>query len=125
MKKVILALVLAALGGGVWAQWVPLSKGDSGAVFYVDRITVRTDGNLRRFWMLIDLEKATGSGDLSYLSFNELDCKEARNRSLEGASFRGQMASGEVSGRSDRPSEWRYVAPGTSTATIMEFVCGR
>lgn len=56
MKKAILMVVLAAVGGGAWAQqWVRVSENQSGNVLYVDQSTIRTNGNVRKFWGMLDL----------------------------------------------------------------------
>ncbi len=124
MKKAILTLVLAAVSGGAWAQqWVRVSVGESGTVLYVDPSTIRKDGNLRRFWSLYDFLKPDKHGDLSSRGVEEIDCKEERRRDLQEDWFRGPMGSGERSGGSNRPTEWRYVAPGSTGAAIMKFVC--
>lgn len=125
MKQLFLALVMVAVSGGAWAQWVKVSETDSGTVIYVDPSTIRKNGNLRRYWGLHDLARADKDGDLSLRGLVEVDCKEERRRSLQEDWFRGPMGSGERSGGSNRLGEWTYVAPGTSGETVMKFVCSR
>jgi hypothetical protein len=127
MKKAILMVVLAAVGGGAWAQqWVPVSVGAThGFVHYVDPSTIRKTGHLRRYWTLIDLAQPDKAGNRSYRSFWEMDCNEARTRALQEDYFRGQMATGGRSDGVNSPTEWSYVAPGTVQDAQMKFVCSR
>ncbi len=125
MKQLFLALVMVAVSGGAWAQWVEVSANERGTVFYVDPTTIKQNGNLRRYWMLTNLAKADKDGDLSYRALAEVDCKEERTRRLQEDYFRAPMASGQGSGGLSSPTEWRYVAPGTSGESLMKFVCSQ
>ena len=49
MKKIALALVLAAVSGAALAEWVKLDESDQ-VHSYIDPATIRKDGNLRRVW---------------------------------------------------------------------------
>ncbi len=127
MEKAILMVVLTAVSGGAWAQqWVSVSLGaESGFVHYVDPSTIRKTGHLRRYWTLTDLAQPDKAGNRSYRGFLEVDCREARHRSLQEDYFRGQMATGERSGGVNSSGEWSYVAPGTAGELEMKFVCSR
>ncbi len=102
-----------------------VSENDVGTVIYVDPSTIRKNGNLRRYWVLHNYAKADKDGDLSVRGVVKTDCKEERRRDLQEDWFRGPMASGQRSGGSNRPSEWEYVAPGTSGESVMKFVCSQ
>lgn len=125
MRNAILALVIFAASGTACAQWVMVTEGESGNKLYVDPNTIKKRGDLRRYWQLYDLAKADKNGNLSYRSVIETDCKEERMRVLEEDIFRGPMASGEISGSSWSPTEWRYIAPGTTGVVITKFVCSQ
>lgn len=126
MRETILSLLLAAVSGTAWAQqWVRVSTDTNDNVFYVDTSTIKKSGHVRRFWELVDLPKPDKDGDLSYRTLKEVDCKEERDRILQGDAFRGQMGDGAISGSANRPGEWEYAAPGTPAESIMKFVCSR
>lgn len=123
MKMAILAVVLAAVSGWAWAQqWVRVSRNALG-VSYIDPGTIRINGDRRRYWHLVDLEKPDRDGGLSYRFIVEIDCKEERSRPLQGATFRGRMLDGGILVSHHGPFDWSYVAPGTPDAAAMRFVC--
>jgi hypothetical protein len=107
------------------SNWELVSTASSGSKRYVDPSTIRRDGNLRRFWVLIDYPPPQSDGVLSQRVYEELDCREERRRGIDITSFRGSMASGDIvaSGRADRG--WQQIAPGTTGATVMLYVCPR
>ncbi len=125
MRMAILMAMLAAMSGGAWAQqWVAVSE-NSQADFYVDPSKIRKNGNMRRFWQLIDAKPDQKGPGMSYRGLHEVDCKEERTRVLQLDWFSGRMASGQRLGGGTLTSDWDYVAPGTSDAAVMKFVCSR
>lgn len=107
------------------SNWELVSTSSSGSKRYIDPSTIRRDGNLRRFWVLVDYPPPQSDGTLSQRVYEELDCREERRRGINITSFRGSMASGDIVGSGQGEGGWQQIAPGTQGAAIMRYVCAR
>lgn len=123
MKAQLLALMLLG-AGAAWAGWTPVS-GSEKTYDYIDLDTLRVDGKMRRVMTLSDRTEPDRDGDMSYRVFLEYNCDERKYRSLHSMFFSGAMATGRTTGKTDRASEWRPVAAGTISASVMKTVCSR
>lgn len=124
MRLLLMAALLVA-GTASSAEWVEVVKEKTGSVQYVDATAIQKDGQLRRFWNLRDLKEAAKGGSLSFRSFAEADCETSRMRLLQQEGFLGQMASGQTNGVMTKPTDWMFIAPGTSGDQVLKFVCAR
>jgi len=107
-------------------NWVPVAVGaTSNDKIYVDPATIRRDGNLRRFWKLIDYGSRSSSGWQSSRSFDEIDCREERTRIVEITSFSESMLQGRNIGTQRGSGSWSQIAPGTLGEGVMRYVCAR
>ena len=122
--KKILFMLLAFVSSNAAAAWVEVSE-TVGAFVYIDRSTIRKNGDLRRVVVIQDLKKRSPNGHLSMRSLDEYDCKEAHLRSLSLATHSEQMAAGRILWSKETPSEWHHVAPDTPTQKILGIVCAR
>jgi hypothetical protein len=122
----VLGFVLMA-GSAQAVEWSYVeSAGSSDA--YIDRETIRRNGNTARAWSLADYARPQTElfGTFSSTrSLGEYDCAEQRSRGLQVHALAGNMARGEIVASVTPPGEWSYVAPGTMTEALMEAVCGR
>lgn len=117
-------LLLLSCALPLHAQWTPVD-GSEKSYDYVDWQTLRAEGDLRRVWTLHDLLQRDKDGDMSYRNHLEYDCAGGRYRSLQSLFYAGSMATGRLTGRSEAPSPWRVVSPGTIGATVMRSACSR
>jgi len=117
-----------------WSYVDVAGEGDARYVYYIDRETIRRNGNTARAWSLADYARPQTElfGTFSSTrSLGEYDCAEQRSRGLQVHVLAGNMASGQVvyssnfTAASSFPGEWSYVAPGTMAEALMEAVCGR
>ncbi len=68
MKRLLLGLMLLVTAGAACAEWT-VAGGNDQFVQYVDRATIRRNGNLVKMWDLSDLKTVqTGPGGESFLS---------------------------------------------------------
>lgn len=126
MKKTILALVLAAMSSGVRAEWVKVAESVNDDVFYLNSATIRKDGNLRRFWSIVDSKERDKGGSISRRSLFEFDCKEERSRLLSYSYHSEPLAGGKVLKSSSTTGDnWAYIAPDTVKAAMLKIVCAR
>lgn len=127
MKKLLMGLMLLVVSGAASAEWTVAGENDS-FTLYVDRTTIRRNGNFVKMWDLKDLKKAEVIGGKSTLSIRgqqEFDCKEEKRRFLALTSFSGQMLSGAVNLTSDDMDKWSPVAPGSMGETMWKIACGK
>lgn len=124
MKKIALALVLAAVSGVAMAEWVEVGESDSLSL-YIDPATIRKDGNLRRVWVIHDLKQRDKDGVMSLRGLLEYDCKEARSRDLSSSTHSGPMAGGKMLDSYSSRGNWNYIPPGTTGEAVLKFVCAK
>ena len=127
MKSLLMGLMLLVTAGAASAEWTAVNEDDQ-FVDYVDRSTIRRNGNFVKMWDLSDFKKADVIGGKSILSLRtqcEYDCKEERTRVLAQAFFSGQMLSGTVTYTDNKTGEWTPVAPGSVSETHWKIACGK
>ena len=129
MKRLLMGLMLVMTAGAASAEWTLV--GDNYLFFqYVDRATIRRNGNFVKMWDLSDyktVQKAAGGE--SYLSGKtqwEFDCKDEKVRSLAFTWFGGQMGSGKVVyADGDVRGKWQPIEPGSVGETQWKIACGK
>ena len=112
-----------------WSYVGDSGEGDASFVSYIDRETIRRNGNTARVWSLSDYAIPQTESLFSPFSstqfLHEYDCAEQRTHFLQATFFAGNMARGEIVDSVNTPSEWIYVAPGSIGEATMEVACGR
>ncbi|NWG74276.1 MAG: hypothetical protein HXY24_06665 [Rubrivivax sp.] len=108
-----------------WAGWT-LVKSADGSSHYVDPLTLRTSGHIRRISELTSTTLSSKGGAASHRMVVEYDCKDERYRLLQLTAFTGPMGTGAVFGAVDYPAgaaEWHPASPGTVAADALRVVC--
>ena len=109
-----------------WADWILVNKDKQYGSLYVymslDGFHLTSDSSVR-YWSLLDMDEKDEYGQLSIRYVDEYDCGRGAERILEFTGFDGQMATGKIMRKSQRASDWRFVAPQTISADIMKTVC--
>lgn len=122
MRKISLTAALAAATlstAAIAADWVLVSSSMS-ATIYIDRDSIRTmPSGYKRAWVRSVLAEPNKWGDTSYMTLDEFDCREGRNRTLQSLWRKGE----EVTDTSNNISEWIYVPPGSVIETQLNYVC--
>jgi hypothetical protein len=124
MKKLFLVSLMAMLAGPALAEWVKIGYSDLGTL-YIDPATIRKDGNLRKIWVMTDLDRRDKDGEMSSRSRQEFDCKGERSRILSGSTHSEPMASGRTLRRVefDNLDKWSQIPPSSIAEAILERVC--
>lgn len=122
--RVVLTLLMLLVACPVWAEWIVIGV-TSNAVFYIDRATIRKNGDLRRVWVIQDLKQRDSDGVMSRRVLEEYGCKEKRRRILEISVHSERMAGGHNLDTDSTPSEWERIAPGVTAEGIFGVVCAR
>ena len=129
MKRLLLGLVLLLTTTAASAEWDPVGENDL-FIQYVDRATIRRNGNFAKMWDLMDyktVQKSTaGKSYLSDKSQSGYDCKEKKSRVLAFTWFDGQMGNGKaVSFNGNVRGEWSPIGPGSVGETLWKIACGK
>ena len=124
MKRLLMGLMLAMTAGTASAEWTLVGPNDD-ITLYVDRTTIRRNGNFVKMWSLFDYIKVEGPRHLSTRSQSEFDCKGEKMRTLALTSFSGQMLSGTVNYTDSITGEWTAVAPQSMGETMWKIACGK
>jgi hypothetical protein len=129
MTRLFLIVLLVLLSSGpAHAEWVSFAESDSGATVYVDRDTIRRNGDVVKWWELMDHKTVqTGAGEsfLSVMAQNEYDCAEERHRTLAVTYFSGNMGSGNVVYSDSDEQSWEPVQPQSVGQTMWELACAK
>jgi hypothetical protein len=121
-KSLLLPLLLLATGSA-WAGWEEIGTSNE-VTFYIDRATLRKDGNLRRIWVVMDLKQRDKSGAMSIRTRNEYDCKGERRRHLAVSAHTEPMAGGTLIAN-ENPSGWREIPPGSISEDMLKIACAQ
>jgi hypothetical protein len=125
--KTIALSVLLLFSSLSWAvNWVSIdSSADGEITVYIDRDSIRKDGNLRKAWRIQDLKKRDKDGEMSYRVRAEYDCKNERSRTLAVSTHSEGMASGQILYNASQVGSWIEIPPGTTGDSTLKFVCAR
>jgi hypothetical protein len=124
--RTLLLLVMLFVASPAWAAWT-LVKSVDGASHYIDPLTLRTTGHVRRISELTSTTLAGKGGAASHRLLVEYDCKAKRYRLLQLTAFTEPMGRGTVFGKVDSASngdQWHQASPGTVAADVLSVVCG-
>ena len=121
MKKILLLLTIL-ISSNVLGDWVPVTLNNRNALFYVDKDTIRKQGNKVEFWQKINFNTPT-TEIKSIRSFEEIDCKDRTQTSLAVTTFTELNLQGNIILSFNPPRKIDYLAPDTSGEAILKYVC--
>lgn len=121
-RKSLLLPLLLVTTGSAWAGWEEVYT-TAEVTVYVDRATIRNDGNLRMMWSLINNKQRNKDGGMSLRMRNEYDCKGERRRYLALSGHAEPMAGGKVLFSHGENGTWRSIPPGTADEAVLKIVC--
>jgi hypothetical protein len=131
MTRIILALVLAVLGGTAMAAWVRVGGNNDISGIYADPASIRKAGSVVRMRSLIDFRHPQTDQSIqrqAYLSETdqrEYDCKAERYRLLRFSLRSGQMDAGNIVRSSPSSRDWSPVVPGSLGEALWKFACSK
>ena len=121
MLHVVLSALFLLVATSVRAEWVKVTE-SQGAVVYVDPATLKKSGDVRRVWILTDLQSSRGDNVVSIRTLEDFNCKQRRRRITSQVSYAGPMATGKVL-HSARPTSDKFEQVSAFTPQY-EYVCG-
>jgi hypothetical protein len=108
-----------------YAKWTKVSKNVKGNTYYVDLERIRKHDGYVYWWQLGDYLKPTKYGDLSSKTYNQVDCKLFRFKSLSYSFHKEPMGGGTGVMDNVPDKEWRYPSPNSVNEIILKSVCSR
>lgn len=125
-----LALALAIVCGAAHAAWTEISRFDDGMRIYVDRSSVRRDGDTAEVMHLVRWAEAQQDEGLpayhSTVVRTLYDCKGKRERYLESTSFAGPMGDGAAVVADENAVEgWYSISEASMEDKLWSIACGR
>ncbi len=126
MKKLLLTLLTALmLTGAAWAEWEKIAENDF-AEYYIDRATIRKDGNLRRMWDMFNLREQDKNGTSSIRARAEYDCKQERQRTLSISAHSEPMSKGiPLKDGMHDALLWIDIPPNSVAEKMLKIVCAK
>ena len=109
------------------AEWTQSGESDE-LIAYVDRATIRRNGNLVKMWDLVDyktVQKVDGESYLTQKSQREYDCKEEKIRLLAYLGFDGKLGSGKAFYSASDPIKWAPISPESAGELLWKIACGK
>ena len=115
--------MLLIASGAASAEWEGVG-GDSKFYWYVDRATIRRDGDSVKMWSLRNFKVDLGGDMLSGKEQWEYDCKNERAWLIFYNMYSGQMGSGD-SKLTSKGGSWLPIEPGSIYEALWKIACGK
>jgi hypothetical protein len=111
------------------AEWELVSGDDSAKLtVYVDRETIRRQGNLVKMWQLYDyktVQTVAGDSLLSIQRHNEYNCTDPRTRMLAYTWFSSNMGQGRVVYKTAEEQQWAPIIPRSIDQALWKVACSK
>ena len=127
MKRLLMGLMLLVTATAASAEWTIAGLSDID-IRYVDRATIRRNGNFVKMWDLSDYKAVQTNAGYSYLSSKtqwEFDCKEERLRVLAFSWYSGQMGHGIGIFSNSDTQKWEPSTPESMGEILGKIECGK
>jgi hypothetical protein len=115
------AMAAMCADAGAADAWVSYGESELG-IHYFDPTSIRTDGQRRRVWRLIDRKQKLPGGIHSGKALIEIDCTGGSYRYVQTLQYSGRMGGGKyLQGEGEQPPG--PISPGTMVAHLAQLVC--
>jgi hypothetical protein len=125
MKKLLIASTLSLLAMSAHAEWT-LTGGNEVASVYIDKASIKKEGDVATGWTLFDLKKATVINNKAAFSFvvkTQINCKNETSSVLSSISYEKNMQEGNVIYTDNTKSNASPIPPGTSDFNFYKIIC--
>ena len=122
MNKVYILMISLVASATAQAEWTHFYE-TRRTNFYVDNASIQPVDGKRQVWILGNSKARKGSGEISFKSLQQFDCKEKMNRGIAYMTFSEEMAGGEKLSETDVPSAWTLVLSDTAEETLFKQLC--
>ena len=129
VTRPLIAAALAIASSGALAEWTELARFEDGTRIYVDRSTLRRQGDMAQVQHLVRWgEPQADPGQPPYLSTVVLmtyDCAAKRERYLGSTSHAGAMGNGiTVIADRDEAQSWDSISDNSMEEQLWKAACG-
>ena len=127
MKKLTLTFTILStliFPLNTFAEWTKVGTSVKGTTYFLDFDRLRKHDGFIYYWWMSDLLKPDKDGDLSYISYNQGDCKLFRYMQLSISYHSGPMGTG-VRNDITPGGEWYYPTPKSSNEFVLNQACSR
>ena len=128
MKKLLLIFTLLLtiiFSATSFAEWQYTSNNIDGTEYYIDFEKIRKHDGYVYTWILSDLLKPDKDGDLSYLSYWQIDCKLFRIMVLQEIYYKGPMGNGSFTENNFQNPKWKFAPPDSAAEYNTKIICSR
>lgn len=128
-RRLALTLALAAISSAVLAEWIEIEQFDDGMRVYVDKATVRRNGNTAEVSHLVrwgEAQQETGRPPyLSTVVRAAYNCVEKGERYLASISYTGAMGNGDrVISDENEALGWYSISASSMEDKLWTIACG-
>jgi hypothetical protein len=116
-------LFLFFVANSAYADWIYISKNQSGNSFYIDKSTIKKSGNYSKFWILLDLHNPYKDSIFSFKRQMEFDCVQRTTRGLYVIGFTNNLGKGQVVMDGKINSEPSPISPNSLESDYYKIVC--
>lgn len=130
MKQRLIALTLALISTGAWADWTEFSgsSNQSNVKLYYNLAALRNPEHVLKVWQIQDYSTPQTVQRQTYLSVKsllEVNCKTKMRRTMAASNYQLNMARGTSIFKNSTPAEWESIAPDVTGESMRKFYCGR
>ena len=126
MKRLLLALSLAAAPLAASAEWIEIGA-SADEVFYMDGSSLRRDGGSAQVWLLADMhvpeQLPQGQWYQSHRTLWQVDCDQDRVKRVRRTLHFGKMGVGDAVAPPSSEGEWLPAPTGTLMALVVGLAC--
>ena len=108
-----------------YAGWTKVNKSISGDTSYVDYDRVRKQSGYIYFWQLQDYLHSTKYAIRSKKTYNQVDCKLLRYKSLSSVVYKKPMGLGWWRTLPKGKSKWQFPSSGSVIKMILIKICSK
>jgi len=107
-----------------YGEWTEVAEGDS-ATAYTNIDTIKERNGYAYWWQLSNYLKPSQYGDMSSISYKQVDCALNRYKTLSISYYKRHMGegTGNTAPESTLDNEWHYMPPGTVGEVQIEHGC--
>jgi len=129
MKRIILFLMVILFSSSAAAEWTLVANnGEQGVEIFVNKESIKKDGNLVTIWTLIDYESPQsvgGKNQLSTKSLDEYDCQNEQYRTLNLYWYSGHKEKGKIVYSELVPGKMQPIIPNSVVERVWKITCGK
>ena len=126
VRKLLLAAFLIVAVFPVQAKWVAIgTNAEKGERYFFDPETTQNNDELRKAWVLSNLDETQVGGYHSVKTFYEFDCNDSKVRSVTMLLYSELNAEGNVVGAHHKaePESWTRFSPNSIFNELSETLC--